>query len=74
MSAFIWEVYEEQFYNERGVGKFLSQSEMAGEEMNDNFAAFAYWKSNIEKYKIYVNLAEESVQDLKKRTKWVVLI
>ena len=47
---------------------------MAGEEMNDNFAAFAYWKSNIEKYKIYVNLAEESVQDLKKRTKWVVLV
>ena len=66
------------FTMSEGVGKFgsktvsaivVSQSEMAGEEMNDNFAAFAYWKSNIEKYKIYVNLAEESVQDLKKRTK-----
>ena len=45
---------------------------MAGEEIDDNFAAYAYWKSNIEKYKIYRNLADESLHELKERTKYWV--
>ena len=45
------------------------QSGMAREGIDDEFAAYAYWKSNIEKYKIYTNLADESLQELKERTK-----
>ena len=69
-------VYEVQFYNdnnERGSEgiksvKSISPSEMAGEQINDNFAAYAYWRSNIDKYKIYRNFADESLHDLKEKT------
>ena len=42
---------------------------MVGEEINDNFAAYAYWRSNIDKYKIFRNFAEESLPELKERIK-----
>ena len=73
-------VYEVQFYNDNnewgseGITghcwsvKSLSPSEMAGDKINDNFAAYAYWRSNIDKYKIYRNLAEESLHELKEKT------
>ena len=74
VDIFIGEVYEEQFYNytmSEGFGSVnaVSPEEMAEEKLDDNFAAYAYWRSSIDKYKIYRNLANESLQDLKERTK-----
>ena len=41
---------------------------MAGEQINDNFAAYGYWRSNIDKYKIYRNFADKSLHELKEKT------
>ena len=35
----------------------------------DDFSTYAAWKANIAKYKIYQNLADESMSDIEERLK-----
>ena len=42
---------------------------MAGKQTNDDFSTYAYWRNNMDRYKIYKHFTEESINDLEKRIK-----
>ena len=46
-----------------------SHTDMAEASLLDEFSTYAYWRTNIDKYKIYKNFAEESLTDLEDRIK-----